>query len=60
MSDLQTAAQGILQRYPDDPNLGSPFNTGNQTFGRDPQYKRAAAIGMHFQDQCNQGLDFVV
>ncbi|KAJ7291433.1 esterase 1 [Mycena rebaudengoi] len=53
MSDLQTAAQGILQRYPNDPNVGSPFNTGNQTFGRDPQYKRAAAIegDISFQSQ---------
>ncbi|KAJ7850274.1 extracellular triacylglycerol lipase precursor [Mycena olivaceomarginata] len=30
--------------YPDIPSLGSPFNTGNETFGLNSQYKRAAAI----------------
>ncbi|OCF77143.1 hypothetical protein I204_02854 [Kwoniella mangroviensis CBS 8886] len=30
--------------YPDDPSLGSPFDTGDETFGLDPTYKRAAAI----------------
>lgn len=30
--------------YPNDPSLGSPFNTGNETFGLDPEYKHVAAI----------------
>ncbi|KAF7343272.1 Carboxylic ester hydrolase [Mycena venus] len=34
----------LLQLYPDDPSLGSPFNTGNNTFGLSSQFKRAAAI----------------
>lgn len=38
----------ILQLYPEDPSLGAPFGTGNDTFGLSPQWKRAAAI---FGDQ---------
>lgn len=34
----------ILELYPDVPALGSPFNTGNETFGLSPGYKRASAI----------------
>ncbi|KAJ7857231.1 extracellular triacylglycerol lipase precursor [Mycena leptocephala] len=34
----------LLKLYPDIPSLGSPFNTGNETFGLSSQYKRAAAI----------------
>ncbi|KAJ7923317.1 esterase 1 [Mycena leptocephala] len=34
----------LLKLYPDIPSLGSPFNTGNKTFGLSSQYKRAAAI----------------
>lgn len=40
---LQSTADKILELYPDDPALGSPFNTGNDTFGL-PGFKRAAAI----------------
>ncbi|KAF7358085.1 Carboxylic ester hydrolase [Mycena venus] len=41
---LQAAIQKLLALYPDDPSLGSPFNTGNNTFGLSSQFKRAAAI----------------
>ncbi|KAI0691678.1 extracellular triacylglycerol lipase precursor [Earliella scabrosa] len=34
----------LLQLYPDNPALGSPFGTGNETFGLSSQYKRAAAL----------------
>ncbi|KAL0949208.1 hypothetical protein HGRIS_009286 [Hohenbuehelia grisea] len=34
----------LSQLYPDVPAAGSPFNTGNNTFGMSSQYKRAAAI----------------
>ncbi|PSS22637.1 hypothetical protein PHLCEN_2v3064 [Hermanssonia centrifuga] len=37
-------ADEILILYPDDPALGSPFGTGNDTFGLDPEYKRITAI----------------
>ena len=36
--------QRLLQLYPDDPALGSPFGTGNNTFGAGAEYKLAAAI----------------
>lgn len=34
----------VLAAYPADPALGSPFNTGTNTFGLAPAYKQAAAI----------------
>ena len=43
-ADLQDAANTLLELYPDIPALGSPFNTGNETFGLLTGYKRAAAI----------------
>ena len=33
-----------LQLYPDIPSEGSPFNTGNETFGLSPEWKRGSAI----------------
>ena len=34
----------MLELYPDNPALGSPFGTGNETFGAGMEYKRAAAM----------------
>ncbi|PPQ80788.1 hypothetical protein CVT26_015203 [Gymnopilus dilepis] len=50
---LQATVNKLLALYPDDPALGSPFNTGNQTFGLPSNYKRAAAIqgDVAFQSQ---------
>ncbi|KAJ7111473.1 extracellular triacylglycerol lipase precursor [Mycena epipterygia] len=42
---LESSVLTLLQIYPDVPALGSPFNTGNDTFGLSSQYKRAAALG---------------
>lgn len=33
-----------MDLYPDNPALGSPFGTGNDTFGLSPEFKRVAAI----------------
>lgn len=33
--------QGLLDAYPNDPALGSPFGTGNNTFGKDPEALRS-------------------
>ncbi|KAJ7759734.1 extracellular triacylglycerol lipase precursor [Mycena maculata] len=41
---LEQSVLTLLQLYPDNPALGSPFGTGNVTFGLSPQFKRAAAI----------------
>ncbi|KAJ6469165.1 esterase 1, partial [Mycena vitilis] len=41
---LSNATNTLLGLYPDDPALGSPFNTGNDTFGFSGEYKRAAAL----------------
>ncbi|KAJ7178115.1 esterase 1 [Mycena filopes] len=43
-ADLQVAAEKIVQLYPNDTDSGSPYSTGNETFGLPPQFKRAAAI----------------
>ncbi|KAL1407841.1 hypothetical protein Q8F55_007277 [Vanrija albida] len=34
----------IFKAYPNDPAMGSPFNTGNQTFGLPPSRKQLTAI----------------
>ncbi|MBW0474430.1 hypothetical protein O181_014145 [Austropuccinia psidii MF-1] len=35
--------QRVAELYPDDPSLGSPFGSGNDTFGQQPIFKRLAA-----------------
>ncbi|KAJ7074994.1 Alpha/Beta hydrolase protein [Mycena belliarum] len=43
---LEGAIDRILELYPDIAALGSPYNTGNETFGLSSQFKRyAAAFG---------------
>ena len=42
---LDDVARNILRLYPDIPALGSPFSTGNETFGLSSVYKQRAAIG---------------
>lgn len=39
-SHLENAVRKVLELYPDVPALGSPFNTGNETFGLSTGYKR--------------------
>ncbi|KAG8710873.1 hypothetical protein FRC09_020890 [Ceratobasidium sp. 395] len=39
-----TAIRELLKFYPTDPTAGSPYGTGNETFGQGAQYKRAASI----------------
>jgi hypothetical protein len=34
----------LLEYYPADPSAGSPYNTGNNTFDKAVQYKRAASV----------------
>ncbi|KAJ8473164.1 hypothetical protein ONZ45_g16397 [Pleurotus djamor] len=50
---LSADATTLLQLYPDNPALGSPFNTGDQTFGLSSQFKRASALfgDLSFQSQ---------
>ena len=43
-AQFQLAAGTLVAVYPDDPTAGSPFGTGNETFGLSSQYKRAAAM----------------
>ncbi|KAJ7448285.1 esterase 1 [Mycena galericulata] len=53
METLEAAVDTLLKLYPDIPALGSPYNTGNNTFGLGPEYKRSAAIfgDLDFQSQ---------
>ncbi|KAI0284362.1 extracellular triacylglycerol lipase precursor [Russula aff. rugulosa BPL654] len=41
---LTSGLDKVTSLYPDDPSAGSPFNTGNETFGTGSGYKRGAAI----------------
>jgi acetylcholinesterase len=41
---LKAGLDRVISLYPDDPSAGSPFNTGNETFGTGPGYKRGSAI----------------
>ncbi|EEB98077.1 hypothetical protein MPER_02479 [Moniliophthora perniciosa FA553] len=41
---LRNAIAELTNIYPDDPRFGSPYGTGNQTFGLDPEYKHYASI----------------
>jgi hypothetical protein len=41
---LAETVQQIEKLYPDMPALGSPFGTGNATFGLDSEFKRFAAV----------------
>ncbi len=34
----------LFELYPDDPALGSPYNTGNETFGLSKSFKRMASL----------------
>ena len=43
-SALTSAIDTLLELYPDDPALGSPFGTGDETFGLGSEYKRVAAM----------------
>ncbi|KAF7289862.1 Carboxylic ester hydrolase [Mycena indigotica] len=43
-SKVGRVADQLLQLYPDIPALGSPYNTGNKTFGLSSQFKRYSAI----------------
>ena len=48
----------LMALYPENPAEGSPFGTGNETFGLSSQYKRAAAIlgDMSFQGPRRQWI----
>ncbi|CAE6503840.1 unnamed protein product [Rhizoctonia solani] len=39
-----TAIEELLKLYPTSPAAGSPYGTGNDTFGRGAQYKRFASL----------------
>ena len=43
-SEYENDVTQLLQLYPNDPALGSPFGTGNNTFGLNSEYKRMSAI----------------
>lgn len=50
---LKAGIDKMVSLYPNDPSAGSPFGTGNQTFGASPGFKRAAAIfgDLHMEAQ---------
>ena len=50
-ADTVAAVEHVISLYSTNPALGSPFGTGNNTFGLDPQYKRYAAVFGDFSFQ---------
>ncbi|CAK5277527.1 unnamed protein product [Mycena citricolor] len=56
---LQSSIKKLLELYPDVPALGSPYGTGNNTFGLSSQYKRASAIDgdLDFHSQRRQWIE---
>ncbi|THU80142.1 alpha/beta-hydrolase [Dendrothele bispora CBS 962.96] len=48
LEKLQTVVKQVIELFPNDPSLGAPFGTGNDTFGLDPEYKRTAAFSTDF------------
>ncbi|KAL1744407.1 Alpha/Beta hydrolase protein [Schizophyllum fasciatum] len=42
--DLLQRISELVSLYPEDPSAGSPFGTGNETFGLHPGFKRLAAL----------------
>ncbi|KAI4521186.1 alpha/beta-hydrolase [Schizophyllum commune Loenen D] len=41
---IRSALDDFIAMYPDDPSEGCPYNSGNDTFGLDPGYKRLTSI----------------
>ncbi|KAF5334584.1 hypothetical protein D9758_018132 [Tetrapyrgos nigripes] len=48
LNKLESILNKTLALYPNIPSKGSPFDTGNETFGLDPQYKRTAAVATDY------------
>jgi acetylcholinesterase len=44
LSRVDIVVDRLMDLYPDDPSLGSPYGTGPQTFGFGAAFKRGAAI----------------
>lgn len=42
---LNQVTDKLLELYPDDPSVGSPFGTGDELFGFPSSYKRRSALG---------------
>ena len=45
---LKAGMDKVVSLYPNDPSAGSPFGTGNETFGAGSGYKRESAICTSF------------
>lgn len=43
---LEEVADKLLELYPDDPTVGSPYGTGDELFGLPRSFKRSAALSM--------------
>ncbi|TFK72801.1 alpha/beta-hydrolase [Pluteus cervinus] len=58
----QTSISQLEKLYPDDPVLGSPYQTGVQTFFTGSQFKRAAALygDLHFHSARRDFLQIAV
>jgi acetylcholinesterase len=51
---LKHGVERLLELYPEDAALGAPFGSGDETFGLNPGFKRAAALSkfmLRFSDE---------
>lgn len=46
-AQIEEVVDKLMELYPDIPALGSPYNTGNETFGLSSQYKRLGSLCTH-------------
>jgi acetylcholinesterase len=59
-ASVNATVQSLVNLYSTDPSLGSPYNTGSQTFLLPPLYKQLAAIGTSkFRFAARQRTDLI-
>jgi acetylcholinesterase len=59
-ASLQDAVSTLLELYPDNPALGSPYNTGSETFGFDSNYKRVTSLSTCFFPLCSWAAPILI
>ncbi|KAF8211708.1 extracellular triacylglycerol lipase precursor [Mycena galopus ATCC 62051] len=55
-ADLSSRIDTLLELYPDVPALGSPYGTGNETFGLDSGWKRLTSMAGDLQFQSTRRM----
>ena len=45
---FSTSISKVVSLYPEDPSVGSPYGSGNETLDLHPGYKRISSLGQYF------------